>query len=205
MAEATGELAFTIGGIFPQGNYVQYADPGISFSARANFHLSSLKAVSGWLDFGFADFGDEQSPVDIQIGSFQLSGEQQVNESSFALHGGLQFGSDSRRSFFRPRVGLAPGMYIFDTKTTVIRLDTDEVLVIDHDTQVKIGWRAVGGLDLFFSTDWGLSFEFIYDQVVDLNHSLEYVDNVATVKTGRAARYHSFMIGAVIPFEVLGF
>jgi len=63
---------------------------------------------------------------------------------------------------------------------------------------------CVAGVDLFFVTNWGLSFDFTYDHVLGLDHVDEYLPGGQLVRTARTARYQSYMIGFTFPFETMG-
>ncbi len=43
LAGAIGEMGINVGGIFPQGDYARYADPGLSFLLRVNPHISKAQ------------------------------------------------------------------------------------------------------------------------------------------------------------------
>lgn len=205
LASSFGEVSFSIGGVYPQGNFVKYADPGINLNAKGVFHIPSLESFSGWIDINFSEFSREETDIVIQVGNrVALPGTQTNSESAFSIHTGLQLGSSSKRGFFRPRAAIGPGFYIFSV-TSSAKLDGDEDdLYSKSESQVRLGWRGAVGVDLFFVTKWGISFDFLFDQVVNLNHTLEYdQQSGALAKTGKAAQFHSFMIGVVIPFSTL--
>jgi len=57
------------------------------------------------------------------------------------------------------------------------------------------------GADFFFSTKWGISAKFVYDNVLNLHRDIE-VDEIGNTKViSRPARFYGFMIGVVVPFE----
>lgn len=202
-ASAIGELSFSIGGVYPQGSYAQYADPGVNINGKGIFHIPSMELISGWIDLNFSEFSSEETDIIVQVGNLaDLLATQTISETAFSMHGGLQLGSDSRRGFFRPRAAIGPGFYVFSTTSSARFDDADEDFYSESETQTKIGWRGALGVDLFFRTKWGISLDFLYDHVVDLNHTLEFdQQSGALTKTGQAARFHSFMIGVVIPFS----
>lgn len=196
-----GELGLAVGGIFPQGDFARYTDPGLNFMIRLNVHIPKVKAVSGWFDIGGSAFARDEDPVFLLVDDIALPAKKEESESGFYLHLGVQLGSASRRGFFRPRAALAPGLYIFNTRTTLRPLDYEEDLFANNNTQVRLGWRGAIGADFFFSTKWGISVSFLYDHVLNL-HRVSDVDELGnTFTVSRSARFHSFMIGAVIPFE----
>ncbi len=200
-SQTIGELGLTIGGIYPQGNYVKYAEPGFNATIRGNFRISGFEATSIWVDFNFSEFSRQTTDIDIIAGSFIVPGVQTISEQAFSFHTGLQLGSQTRRGFFRPRAAIGPGLFIFTTKTSVKQEGATEDLASDADTQVKFGWRGVVGAEFFFTTKWGITVEFLYDHVLNLNRTLEFDQATnALVRTGQAARFNSYMIGVVFPF-----
>ena len=42
-----GELNLSLGGMFPQGNYARYADPGFTLDMRAIFHIPKVGFAAG--------------------------------------------------------------------------------------------------------------------------------------------------------------
>ena len=195
-----GEGHFEMGGVYPQGDYVKYADPGFTLNFRGTLHIPKFKAVSGWGDFSFDFFSEEESPVEITVENFVYLGEETISEYAISTHLGLQLGSSSRRGTIRPRLSGGPGLYIFNTGRKYRIYNTEDYFGKQNDTQTKLGWRLIAGLDLFINTRVGLSFNYMTDYVHDLNHTLEYENNGSLVRTGKAARFDHFMIGVVFDF-----
>jgi hypothetical protein len=203
-AAPLGELNISLGGMFPQGNYAAFTDPGFALNLRGNFRIPGLGFAGGWVDGNVSFFGSDESFVEVVGHPYISHADQSVSETAFSLHGGLQLGVDTKRGFFRPRAALGPGLYIFSTSTELTVPDFEEPLSEDTDSQVKLGWRGVAGVDLFFVTKWGLSFDFTYDHVLGLDHVDEYQEGVGVVRTSRTARYQSYTVGVTIPFWTMG-
>ena len=75
----------------------------------------------------------------------------------------------------------------------------EEPLSSETEGRLRFEWRGVAGVDLFFVTKCGLSFDFTYDHVLGLDHVDEYQPGGQLVRTARTARYQSYMIGVTIP------
>ena len=202
--DAIGELGIHGGVIFPQGNFVRYADAGPAFILRANTHIPKFEAISGWFDVSGALFSEERESVSFDISNFIVDGELVTKQYSISLHAGLQLGSDSRSGVIRPRAALAPGIYYFSTETKFTRDDmfgVEETLQLEKVDQVRFGWRGVIGSDFFLSTKWGISFDFVYDQVWNLHEVLAVNAAGQQVQRSQSARFNGYMVGVVIPFE----
>ncbi len=202
-AGSLAEFHFNIGAIDPQGDYSRYTDLGGTVNARLTGHLNRFKALSGWVNFNGSFFASDESRVRVSGDPYVTAADQTINEYAAALQFGPQLGSNSRGGFFRPYVGAGPGLYVFNTETTL-----DVPGFADHyaqydDTQVRVGWHALGGADFLFNAKWGLSCEFNYDWVLNLDHSYEYDTGKKLVQVSKSARYFSFVVGVVIPFETL--
>lgn len=209
-AEDILEMSIKTGITYPQGTFRKYSDNGLYGNARLIAHLNSFKAISGFADLSGSFFKSTEEngilfksadPYDIR----ELNATKKTSEYSLALHIGTLLGSDSRNSFFRPKVGLAGGLYLFNTQTQLfddLYLDEDP-LAEDNQTQIRVGWRGIIGTDLFFTPKWGLSFEFTYDHVLNLHHTLDFLPGVGVYKVGQTARFNSYSIGAIfpLPFE----
>jgi len=200
-AAPRGELNFSLGGMFPQGNYAHFADPGFTMNLTGNFRVPGFGVLGGWVDGNASFFGSDESYVEVIDHPYYSHADQTTSEYAISVHGGLQFGFDTERGFFRPRVGLGPGIYIFNTETKLTIPDVEEPLSEDTESQWKLGWRGVAGVDLFFVTKWGLSLGFTYDHVLGLDHIDEYVEGVGVVRKSRTARFQSYLIGVTIPFS----
>jgi len=198
-----GEAGLGFGGIFPQGDFAQYSDPGPAFLLRVNTHIPKVETFSGWFCLGVNLFSSDESELVIDVDGYPLLAKKNIDEYGITLHAGLQLGSASRRGFFRPRAALAPGLYYFNTETSIRPLDYDEDLIEANNGQLRFGWKAVLGADFFFSPKWGVSAVFVYDQVVNLHRDIEIDEAGNTKPISRSARFQGFMIGVVIPFETM--
>ena len=202
--DSIGEMGINGGVIFPQGNFVRYADAGPAFVIRANAHIPKFEAVSGWLDFSGALFTEEREAAILDVSNSSFAGELVTSQYTFSLHLGLQLGSGTRSGAIRPRVAIAPGIYYFSTETKFTQtnfFNVDNTLLLERDDQLRFGWRGVIGSDFFFSTKWGISFDFVYDQVWNLHEVLAINQSGQSVQRSQSARFNGYMIGVVIPFE----
>ncbi len=201
-AQTPGEVGFSLGGVVPQGDFGTYADAGPTGHIRASFHIPQAQMFSGYVDICGALFSSETEEIDVWVQGFgTYAAEKTLSQYSVSLHAGLQIGSDTRRGALRPRAAIAPGIYIFNTQTDVTIIGEDESTLDENDTQAKFGVRGVVGTDVFFSTKWGLSFEFVYDHVTGLHDSYEYDSEGRLQEVSQSARFHSFMVGLVIPLD----
>jgi hypothetical protein len=197
-----GEFGGSVGVILPQGNFTRYSDPGFNAVLRFNLHPRPFPIASTWVDGCFSAFGSDESAVLLEGSSVAIPAKQSVSEYAASIHAGLQLGSWTRRGFFRPRAALAPGLYFFNTETSIRPLDYDEDIYNEVNTQLRVGWRGIVGLDLFFNPKWGISLDFVYDQVLSLHHVNESDDSGNVQTTSQSARFQAFMIGAVVDFDL---
>lgn len=198
-----GEAGLSIGGIYPQGDFAKYSDPGPAFLLRGNFRILKMEALSGWSCIGVNLFSSNKSEIVIDVDGYPVLAKKSIDEYGVTLHAGLQLGSSSRRGFFRPRAAVAPGLYLFNTELSIRPLDYDEDLVENNNSQVRFGWKAVVAADFFFSPKWGISAKFMYDHVLNLHRDIAVDDAGNTRVISRSARFQGFMIGVVIPFEAM--
>ncbi len=196
-AENMNEYSVSAGITFPQGTFNKYTDNGFYGNIRYISHWDSFKALSGIANLSGSFFSSTTEDVLLTDGSYA---RKRISEYSGALHLGVQLGSDSRHSFFRPKAGLAGGLYFFNTETLLLSEYSDEtVFAKDNQTQFRVGWRGIIGTDLFFTPKWGLSFEFTYDHVLNLHHTLVFDPDVGIKKVGQTARFNSYSIGLILP------
>jgi len=137
------------------------------------------------------------------VDTLLFPGEKTISQTAWTIHAGLQLGSPTRLGLIRPRASISPGLYIFNIRTSYKFEDAQDNLYSDDDTQVKFGWRGAVGTTLFFSTKWGLSFDFIYDHVYKL-HQLEGRNELGQYTiTSTAADFQTYSVGVVIPLDKL--
>ena len=157
--------------------------------------------LSGWVNINGSFFSSETNYVEIIGDPYFAGADERISEYSIALHTGLQIGSDSRRGAIRPRFGVGPGIYFFNTEDVLTVPGMEEAYDQTNETQVKFGWRAFGGVDFFFDTHWGVTFDVCYDHVLSLDHAWQYNALTNTVeKIGQTARYNSYSVGVVAAF-----
>lgn len=167
-----GELDLAAGGKFPQGSFTDWADHGVSLRARTDLRPFKAREFSGWVDVDFTHFSTHDEPVvAIVDDTLVFPAEQTTSQWAGSLHAGIQLGSGTRRGFFRPRAAIAPGMYFYNTSTTVRLLDTEDPFLTDELLQIRLGWRAVAGTDLYFVSQWGISLNFAYEAVWNLHQT----------------------------------
>lgn len=162
-----------VGSVEPQSAFSRYAEVGLGGTIRGSYHPKPVRAMGFWFDLNFIWFGTEFNTIDFNEPGFNSTAEQRISEFALSFHLGGQLGSSSRRAFFRPRVGLGPGLYIFYNTSTITSIDSfgDEETFDDVDfTSVNFGWRIIIGADFHIKNRLGLSFETVYDHVLGLDH-----------------------------------
>jgi hypothetical protein len=96
---------------------------------------------------------------------------------------GLQLKSRSTRALFRPRAGIAPGVYIF------WRIEDQPIVAgLSRELETRfgrLGWRAIAGADWFFGGSIGLATEYVFDYVWNLHPDVN-------------RQFHGFSIGIVL-------
>lgn len=214
LAGAFGEVALSVGGIFPQGSFTRYADPGGMLNLRGTVHIPDMEMIVAWADFGFAQFSRDEfetyKKVEILGGPdpFYVPITQITSEDMFTGHIGLQLASMTRRAMLRPRAALGIGFYVFshDIEWKEDIGDTTVVIASETlDSKTCWGWRATVGLDMFFSPQWGASFEMVYDHVFDLRQN-EGIDETSDSRSrytdvqDRTSRFNGFTIGVIYMF-----
>lgn len=199
-AQPDGEMHISVGGIYPQGNYVAYADPGITANLRWTIHMNQFGFLSGWLNVNGSFFSSEEFYVELLDDPDYRRATERISEYAISFHTGLQLGSGSRQGAFRPRVGFGPGIYFFNTEDKLTVANLEEPYAIDNETQVKFGWRAFAGLDIFVNSRWGFTFDFTYDHVLSLDHIWQVESADKVIKVGQTARFNSYSAGVVLSF-----
>lgn len=194
-----GEVALSLGGTYPQTTFTRYADAGLLINGRATIHIPNAEMLAGWFDLSYVSFRRDEHETEFTFaGQVPATVTQTTSESLFSSHIGLQLASMTKRAFFRPRAALGIGIYGFrnDTKWEWDLPDTTLKLAEETlDSQTKFGWRFTIGADLFLSTEWGLTADFVYDHVLGLKQ--RDGDKEAELTT----RFHGFTVGAVYMFS----
>jgi hypothetical protein len=198
--QPNGEMHISIGGIYPQGNYTAYADPGVTANLRWTVHMNQFGFLSGWLNINGSFFSSEEFYVELLDDPYYRGADERISEYAISLHTGLQIGSDSRQGAIRPRLAFGPGIYFFNTEDKLTIPGLEEPYDINNETQVKFGWRAFAGLDLFVNSRWGFTFDFTYDHVLSLDHIWQVESADKIVKIGQTARFNSYSAGVVLSF-----
>ena len=198
-ADIQGDGALSVGASEPEGNFTHYAETGLTGIGRLSIHFPGAGMFSAWTTLTGALFDSESSDVDVFVDGYRTSAERTTTESGFALHGGLQLGSSTRRGFLRPRGAFGIGIWMFNTSLTYTMSGQEEPFIGESDTDWKFGWRANGGLDLFFRTSWGIALDVAYDHVFDMEHRIVVDDNGDSWDLSQPARYLTVTVGAVWP------
>ncbi len=197
-----GEIAASVGGTYPQGSFVRYADPGLLLNLRATAHIPKVEVFVGWADFSFVDFTSEELEtrgfIPTEGGTIEFPVTQSYSERMLAAHIGLQLATATQRAFFRPRAAIGIGIYNFSTDMSWDAELEDTTVQLAHedlDSQTKFGWRGLVGVDFFITTQIGVTADFIYDHVL----RLERVDGQQVAE--RTSRFHGFTVGLVYMFK----
>jgi hypothetical protein len=190
---------FTILGNFsaPQGTFSRYADGGLGLSFRATYHPKFLKAFGLWSDFNYTWFGSDNSDVLFDDPEYKPIAEQSITQNAISMHIGAQFGSKSRRAFFRPRAAIGPGLYIFYTTNTITAEDwwgEEEEFTGFEDTYGRFGWRIIIGADFCIKARVGMALELVYDHV----HNLDQPEGFHSPRF--TTRFNGFSAGAVVSY-----
>lgn len=201
--EPPSELILTIGGVSPLGNFSRYAEVGFMGAARVTCHPEHPGSLALFLNVAGMAFSSEDEGFVLEGQGISMQGTKTVDQYAAALHLGFQIGSGSRRSFFRPRLAIGPGMYLFNTETSW-RIDgDDEDLREENEWQTRFGWRGILGTDLFISTQWAITIDFTYDYVWNLHHLLEIDELGRAHSVSKSARFEGIMIGVALALDKL--
>jgi hypothetical protein len=202
-ASIFGEVAVALGGTYPQGSFVRYADPGFLINGRATIHVPHVEMFVGWVNVGYVSFANEdletQGTVQGPSGTVTFPIIQKYSEDLLSLHLGVQLATTTKRAFLRPRAGIGVGVYGFNTDMTWEAVNADTTIEIareELDSQTKFGWRGMIGIDIFVKSSFGVTSDFVYDHVFNL----ERVDGQAVAD--RSSRFHGFTVGIVYMFSV---
>jgi hypothetical protein len=185
MLSASGGLAG--GPRYPQGNFAADAEPGFGGMLRVAWHIPRVEMFALWAEFGGTFYSHLSEEIEVEVDGRSLDVLKTIDHYNFSLHPGLQLGSMTRRGFFRPRLAVCPSVYFFNTETSYRVIGNEEDLLEDHNTQARFGWHGLLGADLWFRPRWAVSFDFIYDHVLELERVLQTDDGPQSVtETARA-------------------
>ena len=198
-AAVFGEVAIALGGTYPQTTFTRYADAGLLINGRATIHIPNAEMFAGWIDIGFVEFRNDEHETEFTFaGQVPMTVTQTTSESLFSSHIGLQLASMTKRAFLRPRAALGVGIYGFrnTTKWEWNLPDTSLTLAEETlDSQTKFGWRFTAGADFFFTTQIGMTADFVYDHVLGVRQ----IDGDTEAEL--TARFQGFTVGAVYMFS----
>jgi hypothetical protein len=164
-----GRVYGNIGGAWPQGSFNDYADPGFNLTGRIMLDFDS--PLSLWGGLGLAVFSRETStaePGEYYAGIFPV--QQAIDYNSLSFNAGFEFAF--HKGVIRPRIAVGPGFYLFFTEievTDVSSQDANQTSRFYEDTEGKFGWRAIIGVDVILSPNWGITLDFMNDTIYDLN------------------------------------
>ena len=197
-AAPLGQFGVGGGAVWPQQEFASYSDPGPFFLVRADIRIPDFPAGAGWFDLNYTQFMCEEIDTEIELGEYTFDVVQRTTQNCLAAHAGLQIGSSSQHAFFRPRVGAGLGVYHFWTAIELRQDDwpggDEEFLRETLDSHTKLGWRGIAGADFYFAHSWGISADFVYDEV----WGLERVEGDAS--TDETATFYGFYLGVVIAY-----
>jgi hypothetical protein len=159
---------------------------------RVAAHLPFLKGVIPTLSFGTAFFPGESGLVEDETENFIVIAKQETDRWAGAVNLGIQLGSPSRRGFFRPRAGIAPGFYLLGAQIDRTLPQDPEPYYQSTLLLGRLGWKGVIGADLFFTRSAGLSLEFVYDQIWHIENR-------------QSGRYQGFAVGITVATESAAF
>ena len=183
-----GDVLILSGGTWPQGSTTQFSNAGWHLNLRVAPQLPFLKGVVPIAALGATFFPKESGLVEDETENFIVLAEEESDRFGGALNLGLQLGSPSRRGFFRPRAGIAPGFY-FLTQEVSRRLPLDVDPYYEKTLWLgRVGWKGILGADFNVTKVVSIATEYVYDQIWD-------------VEGGRTARYQGFAVGVAIAME----
>ena len=185
---SAGDVVVSLGGEWPQGSSTAFYDPGFNIAARAAYHLPFLKGVIPTFGLGATFFPGESRLVDDFTDSFVVLAKEESDRYSIALNMGIQIGSPTRRGFFRPRAGIAPGFYVLSKYVERTLPGEDDPYYSKSLWLGRAGWKGVVGADLFVSHEVGIAIEYVYDQVWHLDNH-------------QSGRYQGFAVGVTFAVD----
>lgn len=183
-----GDLSLLAGGAWPQGPFTRFANPGPVFSARVTPQLPGVVGLTPWLDLSGIIFSEDQGLTEVETPNFIVLAEESRSEWGLSIHAGLQLGSPTRLGFFRPRIGIGPGFYVLNRSSSVTL--PGEVDPFDSDTFTlgRAGFRGAAGADFFFTPNWGIAAEFLYD-------------HIWSIEGRKSGRFQGFRLGVSFAME----
>jgi opacity protein-like surface antigen len=167
---------------------------------RATIHIPGAEVFVFWADLTLGTFASETLETTLSIaGGPTLPAQQTTTETMVAMHAGLQLASPTQRGFFRPRASIGIGPYFFDNTVfwsydlgdTTVTLDSEKL-----DSQVRFGWRGTLGVDFFVTPKYGITADFVYDHVFNLNQ------REGSFGVDQNARFQGFTVGFIYMFTV---
>jgi hypothetical protein len=185
---SAGDVVVSLGGEWPQGSTTAFYDPGFNIAARGAYHLPFLEGVIPTFGLGATFFPGESGLVEDFTDSFVVLAKEESDRYSIALNIGIQVGSPTRRGFFRPRAGIAPGFYMLSKYVERTLSGDDDPYYSKSLWLGRAGWKGVIGADLFVSHEVGIALEYVYDQVWHLDNQ-------------QSGRYQGFAVGVTFAVD----
>ena len=191
-----GMTTSVIGGMWPQAALTRFAEPGLFAQAR---HCQGKRPIGVWVGLGglFSEYKDAMVTVRTRSG-VELDARQNTTQWAIFTHVGAELQSYSDNAFFRPRLSIGPGFYVFVEDVDLVfapDFPWDDSMVYDLETLTlgRFGWQSIIGADFFFTPKWGISVDLRHDRVLHLDQrqgsSSEDVN----------ARFTSVAVGVAVP------
>lgn len=171
-----GDVSVAFGGTYPQGDFTTYADPGFTIDLRGTMRFSESAAVALWGGLSFVLFDHDVQTTHRRI---ELENdvvifnpvEQTTDQMLIAGHAGLRLAAPTQGGFFRPRAAVGVGVYHFRHDITWeehVDGESYQLAYDNLDNQTKFGWRGRIGADFFILSEVGITADFVYDYVFNL-------------------------------------
>jgi len=198
-----GEGSLAGGWKWPLDDIKRFGDDGFTGWIRINVHPPSVPVVSILFLAGGTFFGSQSEPVFVSGGGTTFPAKRSMSQFELSLNIGPQLGASTRTGFFRPRVAVAPGIYLFNAENNIRLVGDDEDFISETTRQIRFGWKGVAGVDLLFAQRWGISLDFVYDAIWNLDY-VETVDTTGATRNTGVGRYAGFLVGFIFPWDYSG-
>jgi hypothetical protein len=186
-------------GATAQGTFVDFAEPGFNSRLDLVVRIPSVAAVGLQVDGNYTYFSQRTERVVFSAAPFGPIGPGETTREQWAasLHIGPVLSSPTRRGAFRPRASAGLGWYLFATQVDGKLDNSPDSFDISNEYLGRFGWRGDVGAVVFAKRSWGVSADFLYDQIWHLK--LESPSG----ERSQNASYFSVMVGIVVPLSEL--